>query len=126
MRFVVDKLLALVEVATRESGGVDEELLDSYVFLLERGHKIDFGYNFDFAPMPYSQDLRETLFGLEYSGYLAAGSIKITLKGEERVRERQSSLPEFREIYDRIDMAYAEISAMDREQLYDAIFAKLA
>jgi len=125
VQFVVDKLLALVKIATKKSGGVDEELIDSYVFLLERGHNIDFGYTFDLAPMPYSQDLRETIFGLEYSGYLAAGSIKITPKGEARV-DRQSSLPEFRAIYEKITTAYDEISMMDREQLYDAIYAKVA
>lgn len=126
MQFVIDKLLALVDVATKKGNGVEEELIDSYVFLLEKGHSINFGYQFEFAPMPYSSELRKTIFGLEYSGYLTAGSIVITKKGEKRVRDKQSSLPEFREIYDKIDEAYTKISGWNREQLYDAIYAKIA
>jgi hypothetical protein len=123
--FVIDKLLALIEIATRKREGLEEELVDPYVFLLEKQYNVLFGYPFTFAPLPYSGELWQTLFGLEYSGYLSASTFIISDKGRKRV-EQQTALREFHEIYDVIETAYDEFSEFDKEQLYDAIYAKIA
>ncbi|KAA0012448.1 MAG: hypothetical protein FE041_03390 [Thermoplasmata archaeon] len=93
---------------------------------MERRYKIFYGYSYVFNPLPYSAELWQTLFGLEYSGYISSdASLVITNKGKKRVSE-QSKLSDFRIIYNSIRDAYKNISRLSKKEIYDAIYAKIS
>ena len=65
-----ERLLAFLEIADNLGVKVEEELLDTYIYLLKvKG--IPFNYTFIFQPLPYSKDLRNDLLGLKLAGYIS-------------------------------------------------------
>jgi len=117
-----EKLLAIFEVACEREIPIEERYVDSYVYLLKvKG--LPFKYSFVFHPLPYSNELRRDLLGLRMAGYLTTESIVITPKGREFVR--QTILPEFRELFDRIREYLAEFRLLDRRGLFEAVYARI-
>jgi uncharacterized protein YwgA len=116
-------LLAFFEAAHNEQFIVEEQYVDSYIYILkEKG--LPFSYSFVFQPMPYSKELREDLLGLRMSGYLTEKSIEITDKGMKWVRGRQAVISEFRDLLEKI-VEYIKIfrSYYGRKEILDAVYA---
>ena len=116
------KLLIMFDVALERNILIDDNNVDSYVYLL-RANGVQFGYSFVFHPLPYSEDLRRDLTGLQMAGYLARASITITPKGRGYVR--QSILPEYDELLDRIRRYLQDFSLLDRTELFKAVYARI-
>jgi uncharacterized protein YwgA len=117
-----ERLLIMFDAASEKNISLDDELIDSYVYLLKI-RDIPFRYSFIFHPLPYSDELRRDIFGLTMAGYLEIGSIKITQKGKDFVTT--NIMPKFKDVYERIKEYLPEFRRYSRTALFDAVYARI-
>jgi uncharacterized protein YwgA len=124
-----EKILGLIVEAELDGITIDEQYLDSYVYLMRERQNIPFGYTFIFHPLPYSDQLREDVVGLKMAGYIISGSIKSTQKGKKYVDDKQAVLSEFKELLEKIKIFLSEFSSskyFDRRSIFNAVYARIA
>ena len=119
-----EKVLAFIEVANEHDIKFDEQLLDSYIYLLKVNCNIPFGYSFVFHPLPYSNELRQDLMGLKMAGYAVSGSILVTDKGKKWIQYRQTIIPDFKGLIERIG-EFVSGGLLDPKGLADAVYARI-
>lgn len=83
-------IVALEAARRRGLEEVKEDLLETYIFLLEGLGVAPASYSFHFEPLPTSRDLNDHLGHLVEAGYLAGGfdrPFSITEEGQKKVQE---------------------------------------
>ena len=118
-----EKVLAFFQKASDKGMPVEEEYIDTYIYLLKT-EGIHFDYHFIFQPLAYSRELRKDILGLKMADYLAGSSITLTQKGSEYVK-KQTTINYFRELLERIGEIISDFIGFNRKQLSDAIYARI-
>lgn len=118
------KLLMFFDVAQKKEILIDEDYVDSYIYLLNAREILSFNYHFRFEPFPYSPSLKDDIYGLMRADYLSKGSnIHITSYGSEWVKQ---VLPENKNavgIYKNLANCLSEFKQLGEAQLFKAVYA---
>ncbi len=112
--------------AAKEDGlEMEEDLFDSYVYLLRLDGVLNFKYSFRFQPLPVSDLLREDIYNLTQAGYLERASpIEITTVGMRWLRgiiPWDAAQPLLRTVADSL----ASFSRYSRRELSKVVYARL-
>ena len=120
------KLLIVFEAADRKKVRIEDDYIDSYIFLLNADKIVPFGYHFRFAPLPYSGLLKEDLYALVQAEYLDMKSnIHITDFGKDWVEEELRVSKHFHNISEEIGNKLKLFSTWGPYQLFEAIYVKV-
>ena len=118
------KLLMFFDAAQKKEISIDENYVDSYIYLLNAKGILSFNYHFRFEPLPYSPLLKDDIYGLMRADYLSKGSnIHITSYGSKWVKQ---VLPKNRNavgIYENLATCLSEFRELGETQLFKAVYA---
>ena len=121
------KILLLLRSAARKKTAVDEDRIDSYIFLLRASEVLHFNYSFRFQPLPYSPLLHDDLYKLAQAEYVSYSSpISITSQGRRWVDARlPSGVAERARVLDAIGTHLREFSSWSADQLLRSVYARV-
>ena len=120
------KVLVMFHAASKGGMDLEEEFVDSYVYLLDREQILKFVYPFHFTPLPYSPLLRTDLKALVQGEYLSKGSrIYISPFGIKWVEQEISDITNAEDILMTISRRLKVFTAWNWSQVFQAVYAKL-
>jgi len=120
------KVLVMFTAASKGGMDLEEELVDTYVYLLNRERLLEFAYPFHFTPLPYSPLLRMDLEGLLQGGYLSRGSrLYISPFGIGWVNQEISDITDAEDILMTISKRLKVFTAWNWSQVFQAVYARL-
>jgi len=120
------KVLVMFHAASRDGMDLEEEFVDSYVYLLDHEQILKFAYPFHFTPLPYSPLLRTDLKALVQGEYLSKGSrIYISPLGIKWVEQEISAITNAEDILMTISRRLKVFTAWNWSQVFQAVYAKL-
>lgn len=127
------KLLVMFYGAREPGTHIEENYLDSYVYLLSAEGVLDFKYPFRFvaltpdsAPLPYSFLLRGELENLIHAEFVGRGSrVYLAPLGKRWVEDEVAPAVDFPEVLKAVSASLKKYAAWDYSQLFQAIYSKL-
>jgi hypothetical protein len=121
------KLLVMFEGANRAQISIDEAEVEPLAFLLTARQAVPFGYPFLLNPLPVSTQLRQDLYHLVQSGYLAKGSpIHITRKGSDWVSVLLRQLEAGQDSLHAVAQMLIELIAEYRRHAFDLVYTAIS
>lgn len=121
------KVLVMFTAASKGGMDLEEELVDTYVYLLNREQLLEFAYPFHFTPLPYSPLLRVDLEALLQGEYLSRGSrLYISPFGIDWVNQEVSDVTNVEGILMTISKRLKIFTAWNWSQLFQAVYVRLA
>lgn len=120
------KLLVFFDSAKQRTISIQENYIDSYIYLTNAKRIMSFNYPFRFEPLPFSPLLKEDLDGLIRAEYLSRGSnIFITSHGSKWVKQILPKKKDAERIYNSLSNCLSEFAELGESQLFKAVYATI-
>jgi uncharacterized protein YwgA len=119
------KVMLVLNSAADSDLAIDEDRIDSYIYLLHEDDILKFAYPFRFDPLPYSSMLHEDLYNLSQIHFVGHGSsIFITDQGKGWIKERLLDPHNRKKIFSDIERHLKEYVSYSSSQLFDSVYAR--
>lgn len=123
----IGKLLVMFEGVKEASISIDESEVEPLAFLLMARQALPFGYPFLLNPLPVSTQLRQDLYHLVQSGYLAKESpIYITRKGSDWISMLLRQLEAGQDSLHELTQMLTELIAEYRRHAFDLVYTAIS